>query len=170
MSESDERQLPLHECDDQLAAIFRQLYDATLAPRFQVLITQGFVELLVNAVIDAKCKNAKKITSNLRDFSYSTKLLLLHELGLLSDSSYRSLDKLRKYRNKAAHEPFFELSTFVVANDGGRRQRLHEVCISLICDFFNQHSDILGPIFAPQTIASGGGVVVFPTKYQVEPG
>ncbi len=55
--------------------------------RFQVLITQGFVELLVNAVIDAKCKNAKKITSNTRDFPYSTKLLILHELGLLSDSS-----------------------------------------------------------------------------------
>jgi hypothetical protein len=156
--------LPLNECDDQLAAICRQLYDATLAPRFQVLITQGFVELLVNAVIDAKCKNAKKITSNARDFPYSTKLLLLHELGLLSDSSYRSLDKLRKYRNKAAHEPFFEVS-----GNTENGKRLHEVCISLICEFFNQHSSILAPIFAPHITASGGGVIVFPTKYRVEP-
>lgn len=152
---------PYNECDDQLAAICRQLYNATLAPRFQVLITQGFVELLVNAVIDAKCKNAKKITSNTRDFPYSTKLLLLHELGLLSDSSYRSLDKLRKYRNKAAHEPFFEVSG--VTENG---KRLHEVCVSLICDFFNQHSDILIPIFAPNITS---GVIVFPTQYRVEP-
>jgi hypothetical protein len=168
MTEPDQNQVPLHECDDQLAAICRQLYDANLAPRFQVLITQGFVELLVNAVIDAKCKNAKKITGNSRDFPYSIKLLLLHELGLISDSSYKSIDKLRKYRNKAAHEPFFELSTFVTANDGGRPRRLHEVCVSLICDFFNQHSGILAPVFAPHIAASGGGIIVFPTEYRVE--
>jgi hypothetical protein len=168
MSESERTPfLPLHESDDQLMAICRQLYDASLAPRFQVLIAQGFVELLVNAVIDAKCKNAKKITRNSRDFPYSMKLLLLHELGLLSDGLFRALDRLRKHRNEAAHDPFFEISGHVVS-DGQRVGTLHEYCIQVIMDFYNQHSAILGPIFAPQLATSGGGVVVFPTNYRVE--
>jgi len=161
MGEPDRSQVPWQEGDDQLAAIFRQLYDATLAPRFQVLITQGFVELLVNAVIDAKCKNAKRITGNSRDFPYSIKLLLMHELGLLSDGLYRTLDQLRKHRNAAAHDPFFELSGYVVA-DGRRVANLHEYCIHVICEFFNRHSDVLAPIFAPH-MAPGGAV--FKTMY-----
>ncbi len=155
------------ESEDQLAAICRQLYAGTLAPRFQVLVTQGFVELLVNAVIDAKCKNAKKITGNARDFPYSIKLLLLNELGLLPDGLYRTLNQLRKLRNDAAHDPFFEISEHVLVN-GNSKRWLHEFCIQVICDFHNQHQSVLGPIFAPTLISGGGGIVVFPSGYRVE--
>ena len=165
MSDSENVSPPLHECDDQLMAIFRQLYDATLTPRFQVLITQGFVELLVNAVIDAKCKNAKKITDNSRDFPYSIKLVLLHELGLLSDSLYQTLNQLKKHRNKAAHDPFYDISGTVVTN-GRPMARLYEFCLGVICEFYNQHSNILAPLFAPTVASSGGGVIQFPTKYR----
>ena len=160
--------IPLHECDDQLASICRQLYDSTLAPRFQVLITQGFVELLVNAVIDAKCKNAKRITGNSRDFPYSIKLLLLHELGLISDGLFQTLDQLRKHRNHAAHDPFFSMSGTVVSG-GKPAGRLHEYCIQVIFDFYNQHIEILAPLFSPTLSTKGGGVIVFPTHYRAAP-
>lgn len=156
--------IPLHQCDDQLMAICRQLFDATLAPRFQVLITQGFIELLINAVIDAKCKNAARITGNSRDFPYAIKLLLLNELGLLSDSLYRALSQLKKHRNEAAHDPFFALSG-VVTSEGRPAGPLHEYCLRLIVEFYNEHTSILAPLFAPTVSASGGGLVVFPTKY-----
>jgi hypothetical protein len=163
MNDSDASTRPLHECDDQLIQILRQLYDTDLAPRFKVLITQGFIELLVNAVIDAKCKNHKKITGNSRDFPYSIKLLLLHELGLLSDNLYRVLNQLRKHRDEAAHDPFYEMSGTVV-DAATRTGTLHEFCIGTICDFYNQHQAILAPVFAPTVAATGGGVVVFPVK------
>ena len=167
MGDSDEAERPLHESDGQLMAVMRQLYDASLAPRFQVLITQGFIDLLVNAVIDAKCKNAKKITDNTRDFPYSIKLLLLNELGLLSDSLYRALHEFKKYRNKAAHEPLFRLSNRVV-RDGRTAGTSHEYCLGLIVDFYNEHIGILGPMFALEMNSRGGGVIVFPTKYRVD--
>lgn len=166
MSDDGNSPEPLHECDDQLIAVLRQLYDSTLQPRFQILVTQGFVELLVNAVIDAKCKNAKRITGQSRDFPFSVKLLLLHELGLISDRSYRVLNELRKHRNKAAHEPFYEVSDSVVFRNQ-TKATLHEFCINVICEFYSQHSEILAPIFAPKVSAMGGGVIVFPTQYRV---
>ncbi|MCE9563336.1 MAG: hypothetical protein K8U57_14945 [Planctomycetes bacterium] len=57
-------------------------------PRMLILVSSGFLELLVNVVIDAKCKNAKKINENSRDYPFSTKLVLLNEMGLMSDSSF----------------------------------------------------------------------------------
>src|SRR4051794_28612572 len=92
---------------DQDLKFFGQLRSVKGNPRILVLSTNGFLELLVNAVIDTKCKNGKKITSSNRDFSYSTKLLILNEVGLLPDGFYRILDWFRRIRNRAAHEPFF---------------------------------------------------------------
>src|SRR5207248_3326955 len=78
--------------------------------RMLILVTSGFLELLVNTLIDEHCKNAKKITANNRDFPFSAKLILLHEMGLLSDGSFENINWLRKVRNRAAHAPFFEIT------------------------------------------------------------
>lgn len=41
--------------------VFRELHNVQDNDRLLVLVTHGFLELLVNALIDAKCKNAKRI-------------------------------------------------------------------------------------------------------------
>jgi hypothetical protein len=52
-------------------------------PRLLILVAHGFVELMINALIDDKLKNAKRITSDSRGYSHSTKLLILNEVGVL---------------------------------------------------------------------------------------
>src|SRR4051794_7583188 len=77
--------------------------------RTLILVASGFLEVLVNAVIDAKCKNANKITGNNRDFPFSVKLVLLNEMNLMTDVSFANINWLRKVRNRAAHDAFFEV-------------------------------------------------------------
>src|SRR5262245_42192408 len=99
-----------------LVRVLRELEQVQDSPRLMVLIAHAFLELLVNAVIDAKCKNAKRINSNSRDFPHSAKLIILHEMGVLSDFRFKSLDWFRRLRNRAAHEPLFEVSADEIAN------------------------------------------------------
>jgi hypothetical protein len=75
-----------------------------------VILKAASVELLVNALIDARCKHSKQITDNSRDFPLSVKLILLHELGITSDKQHRLLDLFRRLRNRAAHDALFEVS------------------------------------------------------------
>jgi len=94
-----------------LSAFFGELAKVQGNQRSLVIVTHGFVELLLNTVIDSNCKHGKKkISSNHRDFSHSVKLVLLSELGLLDNRLYQILDWFRKLRNRAAHEVFFELT------------------------------------------------------------
>ena len=130
-------------------------------PRILVLTTHGFLELLVNAVIDTKCKNGKKkITSNNRDFPHSTKLLILNELGLLPDGFYRILDWFRRIRNRAAHEPFFELTRteldlmkkyrgeFQLGEFTPGDTELERFCGLIVASFWNAHTRVLAPLFS----------------------
>ena len=103
--------LPPHLRDSVFWRVAAELDRVKDDERMLVLVTRGFVELLVNTVIDAKCKHAKKITGNNRDYSLSVKLVLLHELGLMSDDNFRRIDTLRKIRNQAAHDPIFRMTT-----------------------------------------------------------
>src|ERR1051325_9240377 len=107
MSEKYDAALMAEIVKEPMVRVMRQMYSLT-DRRSVVILGHGFLELLVNTLIDAKCKNAKKITANNRDCSHSANLVLLHELGLLSDESYSIFDWFRRLRNRAAHEPFFD--------------------------------------------------------------
>lgn len=89
---------------DDLSEFFRHQTD----PRAAVLVAHGFIELLVSTLVDAKCKNAKLITAAERDFPHAVKLLL-NEIDCITDKRYQGLNKLRQIRNRAAHEPLFEI-------------------------------------------------------------
>ena len=78
-------------------------------PRSSTLIINGFMELMVNILIRNKLKHGKKIEEDNRSYPYSTKILVLNELGIISDELFYNMDKLRDLRNRAAHQPFFEI-------------------------------------------------------------
>jgi hypothetical protein len=78
--------------------------------RLQVIVAHAFIELLINAFIEAKCKHGKAIASHNRDYTHSAKLVILHEVGLLTDQEFRRFDWLRKLRNRAAHESLFAIT------------------------------------------------------------
>jgi hypothetical protein len=91
---------------DVLSEFFRH----QINPRAAILVAHGFIELLISTLVEAKCKNGKAIIASERDFSHSAKLVLLNEVGCLTNKRFRSLNLLRKIRNRAAHEPFFEIT------------------------------------------------------------
>ena len=122
-------------------------------PRLLVIITHGMVELMVNTLIDAHCKNASKITSNTRDFPHSSKLVILHEKGVLSDHHFGLLNWFRKLRNDAVHDPFFTLTPVRLEPLADEQMRqpdnFHTVCSKLLGDLWMTFSNDIGPVFIP---------------------
>jgi len=121
-------------------------------PRLLILVAHGFVELMVNALIDNKLKNAKRITSDGRGFPHSTKLLLLHEVGVLDDEQYRVFSWFRKLRNRAAHEPLFELTPQdlkALRAPHSDPEHFHQTIQSLVLGYWNQHVELFGRVFIP---------------------
>lgn len=124
-------------------------------------------DLAVARIIDRKCKNASRITSDTRGYPYSIRIVLLHELGLLTDSLFIALDRFRKIRNRAAHEPYFELTEdqlkhIVEHYEKDRKPDLSQpdtfplsanirnVCLCLVAMIFNEHSEIINEAFTPE--------------------
>ena len=145
-----------------LEAFFHELTKIGDSQRSLVIVTHGFVELLLNSVIDAKCKLGKtKITSSTRDYSHSVKLVLLSELGILDDRLYQILDWFRKLRNRAAHEAFFQvthadldfvnksMARFLPGNIEPLTGDLYRFCTLLIGTVWNEHLDVLLAAFEP---------------------
>ena len=122
-------------------------------PRLAVIISHGFVELMVNALVDKTCKNAKKITGNHRDFPHSLKLTLLHEKEVITDHHYRLLNWFRKLRNDAAHEAFFELSEvhLDIFAEGRHRDPAEFAVLSceILVDLWQAYFHIIAETFAP---------------------
>lgn len=147
--------LPAHLKSDTVIAFFRELSLVARHTRSLVLVTHGFIELLVNALIDHHLKNGKKITSDNRTYPHSAKLVILNELGLLNNTEYRSFDWFRKLRNRAAHEPIFSVTQqdLQVIEDPDYRdpKNFYGLCIMFVGGFWNKHLAVFGPIFAPGT-------------------
>ncbi|WP_339923138.1 hypothetical protein [uncultured Cyclobacterium sp.] len=120
--------------------------------RLQIFIAHGYLELLMNELIKAKTKNYKKIISDNRSYPYSTKILILNELGALSDEDYRVYDWFRKIRNKAAHDPLFKLKKEYFQNirprDYQEIEKFESICVDLMLRLWNANMEILGPAFA----------------------
>jgi hypothetical protein len=133
--------------------VLASLYRMRDEPRLLVLVTHGFIELLINAIADEKCRNASKITSNSRDFPHSAKLTILHEMRVLSDHHYRLLNWFRKLRNDSAHDPFFELTPSrldLMANEKFREvKNLSVLCRLMLMDLWRSYDTIIGNVFMP---------------------
>ena len=143
--------------EDQLIKFSREIARVKDNERLLVIVTHGFIELLLNVIIEAKCKRAKKIKDS-RDYPQSVKLVLLNEIGLIDDNLFKVLDWFRRLRNKAAHEPFFTLSdsdsdyinkTLESFPPGKAIGGLPRFCFQIVGLIWNPHRKILIPAFMP---------------------
>ncbi|ELE6591612.1 hypothetical protein NDJ14_16980 [Vibrio alginolyticus] len=146
-------QLPSELKDDMLIRVFRELSIVKDNTRLLILVTNGFLELLVNRLIETKTKNAKKISSNGQSFPYATKLLILNEIGIISDDDYKVFEWFRKLRNKSAHLPVFEVTKNELKQLSDQQYHdpanFYNLCTIFIGGFWNGHIEVFGPVFAP---------------------
>lgn len=130
-----------------------QLQNRDVDIRVKVLVAHGFLELMINAIVDAKLKNHKKITSDNRGYPHAVRLLMLNEIGFLTDHSYKNLDQFRKFRNRAAHAPVFkpDLKITETLPDGQTIELTVDNWLTrIVGGFWNEHLDILAPVFMPK--------------------
>jgi hypothetical protein len=133
-------------------------------PRFQVIIAQGMLELLVNTLVEYNCKDAEMIDADDRSFPYLVKLVILHEKNLIPDNYFKFLNGFRKIRNIAAHaavfdiekldpkywKPFHNLKQNVTNRQLDDPKNFIHLCHDLVFGFWNLHVRFFAPIFEPQ--------------------
>jgi hypothetical protein len=167
----DLEQLPESLKKSLLLRVVRELNNVQDNPRLLVLITHGLIELLVNALVHAKCKNSNQLTESNRDFPHTAKLVILHEMELLSDFRFQSLNWFWRRRNDATHKPLFDITlaeirdqfqqvtdTIIIGEDGKPTFSVHslyQLCMMVIVSLWSDHSDVFAPIFVqPGQVAS----------------
>ena len=135
-------------------------------PRSCVIVMHGFIELLINTLVEEKCKFGKKMASNNRDYPHSVKLTLLHELNLLDDESFKKLNWFRKLRNDAAHEAVFSVTPDKLQMFAGTKfadvSHFPLLCMEIFMSLWNDYPDLFSSKFSPEGHA--GAVVAEPVK------
>ncbi len=149
--------------DNPLLSVIAEVENSA-NPRVAILVAHGLIELIVNTLIEAHCKNSKSITSDTRGYPHAAKLLILNECSVINDVVYIVLDRLRKLRNAAAHEPFFDVDKYrlmqiaeplkpgLAAFPGVFDKTFSSangLCSTIIQSLWNSHMDVLGPVFSP---------------------
>ena len=120
-----------------------------------MIVAHGFLELLVNSLIDKHCKNGAKINTDGRSYPHSVKLVLLNEMGVLNKSTYKTLNWFRKLRNRAVSKADFKISKSDLAWLPKRYREpnhFHGFCMELVTDFWNQHVETFHPVFGKNLI------------------
>jgi hypothetical protein len=151
---SDEDRVILREMTKTpFMRVMQELNHVKDEARLVVIIAHGFIELMINTMIDRRCRNAKKITDDHRIFPHSAKLTLLNEMGVLSDHHYTLLNWFRNLRNDAAHKPFFKLTTdrLDVFDKPEHRDvsKFDKTCNMILIDLWKSHDLIIGPVLLP---------------------
>lgn len=144
---------------------YTELFKHQRNARAALMVAHGMFELLVTVLVERKCKNGKKIATSERDFGHAAKLVILHETGAIDDKWFESLNLLRQIRNRAAHEPFFELTKADLAIRNlpaaitdrwpkfypdtleGLEQKFFETLTCTLGAFWNENKTIFSPIF-----------------------
>lgn len=144
--------LPEHLKKDLIFEVFKELSFVKNHIRLLILVTHGFLEMLINALAEHHLKNNKKVIKDNRSYPHSTKLLILNELEIIDDDEYLVFDWFRKLRNDAAHKPIFTVTTETVKNLNPEQFRnpanFYELCVYLIGGLWNKHISVFGPKFA----------------------
>jgi hypothetical protein len=138
--------------DHVFAKVFGELESLKAHPRACVVVTHGLVELMVNILIEEKCKSGAQIVGRTRDFPNSVKLTLLHELKVIDDAHFRALTWFRKLRNRAVHEPHFaiqssDLDIFQKTNFAS--SEFYVQCMVVVAVLWNQNYEIFTRRFFP---------------------
>jgi len=87
---------------------------------------------------------------------------MLHEKGILHDDLFEIMNRLRRLRNDAAHQPFFEVDhnrvkhiaepfekNFPKDSEWSISENIHDMCAAIINSVWANYQGILAPVFAP---------------------
>lgn len=143
--------------ENLLLAVMKEISDLKNQPRLQLFITHGFLELIVNILIKERAKNGNKISSDTRSYPYSSQILILNELSIITDEEFKVLNWFRKMRNRAAHEALFKITDQDIKNVkiSGNKIQLDSftyLCTTLILTIVNGKFDILGKHIVPKLV------------------
>jgi hypothetical protein len=123
-------------------------------PRSCVIVMHGFIELLINTLIEEKCKSGKKVSANNRDYPHSVKLTILHELGVLDEESFKQLTWFRKLRNDAAHEVVFTITPdklqLFSETKFANVSHFPLLCMDIFMRLWNAHASLFSSKFSPE--------------------
>jgi hypothetical protein len=132
--------------EGMLPSVMRDLERYRDNPRFLLILSCSFAELLIATLIEEHCRNGKRINGNDRDFPFSVRLTLLHEMGVLQDPHFLWLNWLRKQRNNAAHEADFRFTAKSLPAWAGKHHRtpdkLFSLCVNILGLIWNQHVEL----------------------------
>lgn len=133
--------------DDYLFKIFKELKSIKGNDRHYILVLNGFLEILVNVLIEDKLKEPKSIIRN----NYATRLLFIYTTGLINNELYLALNVLKDIRNQAAHDPLFRVKTSdfkKLSEEYNDPTRFEFTCIEIFAKFWNKYSDLFNNKFA----------------------
>lgn len=145
-----ENQLPVPS--DPLMRFLQEIGRVKDDQRLLLLVSHSVLELLTNGLIELKCKNAKRIASDSRGFPHAARLLILNEIGVISDLQLKAYDSFRKLRNRAAHEPLFVIKAADLAAFSERFRdpaSFYLLCTALVGGLWNDHVVDLASRFLP---------------------
>jgi len=118
--------------------------------RFRVIVACATLELFITTLVKHHCK---KHGGKFAKSPFERKLLLLHEMGILSDNRFRLLNLFRDLRNDAAHEPKFEITMATLQKFPITIKTPHEheivfhICAKMAFELWNEHSNVLARYF-----------------------
>jgi len=123
-------------------------------PRSCVIVMHGFIELLINVLIEEQCKTGKKVAENNRDYPHSVKLTLLFEMGFLNEEEFKKLNWFRKLRNDAAHEAVFTVTPDKLQLFNGTEfahiSHFPRLCMDIFMTLWNRCPDLFSSKFSPK--------------------
>ncbi len=136
--------------NDVFPRLMKELQDVRDNPRAIILVTHGFLEMMVDILVKEKCRKQSKILSSSQTFSHAVKLIILNEIGAIDDESYIIYNKFRNLRNKVAHEPLFDFMNMNISFEKSNKPLLAKdllsFCQTIIVLLWNKHIEVFSPI------------------------
>jgi len=146
---------------DLLFKVYEEITVVGGHPRLLVLVGNGFLEVLITALVKHKLKRGKEISSDSRTYTYGPQLTLLYEASILTDKEFKTLDWYRTIRNRAAHEPIFRMTEgdfAALANPAyADATKLLRLTTDLVGSIWNKHHELFSPLFADKSVYMAAG-------------
>ncbi|MBC8109042.1 MAG: hypothetical protein H7Z14_20825 [Anaerolineae bacterium] len=119
--------------------------------RLATIITHGFVDIMVNGIIEKTCRDQKQIVADHRQWGHAAKLVLIHEMKVLTDRHYRLLKWFNSLRNDFAHKPQFVLTedrmSILEKPEHRALKNFHMLCIQILMDLWVNYFGMIGEMF-----------------------
>lgn len=119
--------------------------------RLVVILSHGFVDMMVNAMIAKTCRHQKQIVKDTRQWNHAAKLVLLNEMKVLTDHHYRLLKWFNTLRNEFAHQPLFVMKadrpSDLLRPDHRDLKTFGSLCIDLLKEIWLSYFPLIGDLF-----------------------